>query len=350
MTPAPSVRNLSRGGVHHATGRKYPGNICRNCGLGGHLIGACRFPAISLGVICFRANVSTGELEYLMVQRRHSYNFVEFTLGKYGSAAGGEAYLTKMVAMMTARERALITAGDFAVMWRDAWDNPHGSRVNDTYNSSLSKYVDVLPRLREIIAKTPTFLEEPEWTFPKGRRKIIRVPPGALSLSASAPGPRRVSESNRTGACREFVEETGVQNSNLVLVDVPAFQEDFLGKPSGVRFRNIFFLGYLNTNDSRTSLPINRANPAQAREIRQVRWFTYRETMAHICEHNVERRALFDRIDAFLREAPPHKIYRGSHHLVASHVSVVGTGGMDMDSQTHLSRESSDSSTARQST
>ena len=57
--------------------------ICNNCGIYGHLFYKCKKPIMSFGIISYRNNEITNNVEYLMIRRKDSLGYVDFIRGKY---------------------------------------------------------------------------------------------------------------------------------------------------------------------------------------------------------------------------------------------------------------------------
>ena len=58
-------------------------SYCNNCGKCGHILNDCKNPITSVGIISFKYNNSSNNMEYLLIQRNNSFGFVEFIRGKY---------------------------------------------------------------------------------------------------------------------------------------------------------------------------------------------------------------------------------------------------------------------------
>ena len=56
---------------------------CSNCGNIGHLFHNCKYPITSVGIIVYRNNNSNNKIEYLMIRRKDTIDFIEFIRGKY---------------------------------------------------------------------------------------------------------------------------------------------------------------------------------------------------------------------------------------------------------------------------
>lgn len=202
---------------------------CANCGEKGHVYRYCYKPVISYGIICFRYN-SRGP-EYLIVQRKDTFAFVEFIRGKY--ELGNLDYVTDLFLTMAPFERSIIRDNDFDFCWKFLWKTSGKGRRVLEFDDSKSKF-NALKSLTfsnddgseelemdRVMRKCESVKYEPEWGFPKGRRNI--------------------NESDMKTAFREFSEETGIHTESLMLLSHTPFEETFRGS-NGVKYKHVYYL------------------------------------------------------------------------------------------------------------
>lgn len=243
---------------------------CRNCGLIGHLYRDCLHPITSFGVICYRLTSNKG-IEYLMIQRKDSLSFMEFIRGKYDIKQSD--YIQVLLSGMTQIERGKLLSTSFDELWSHVWYQPNFSRQISEYTNAKAKF-ETLARgtLATMLKNTSSVFTEPEWGFPKGRR--------------------RIREEDMACAIREFCEETNFTAADIEIIkDISPFEEIFYGT-NQVLYRHVYYPAHMLKNEC-DCLDINPNNVNQAREVRAVRWFTYDEVIAHIRDHNQERKNLF---------------------------------------------------------
>lgn len=248
-------------------------NICKNCGEFGHIYKFCEKPVMSFGLICYRKNYYINEYEYLMIQRRNSLSFVEFIRGKYELSSID--YIKELMTLMTVYERKILTQMTFEALWNKVWYNSYvKNHILADYNKARDKF-ETLRRsgiLMKLLSETYTKYYEPEWGFPKGRRKI--------------------REKDIDCAIREFCEETGLSRSEIKIAnDKQEFEENFYGT-NNVKYRHVYYIAKIVKNIYRHML-IDYCNIHQVREVKQIRWFTERETLKRIRDYNPERKTLF---------------------------------------------------------
>jgi 8-oxo-dGTP pyrophosphatase MutT (NUDIX family) len=118
--------------------------------------------------------------------------------------------------------------------------------------------------------------EEPEWGFPKGRRNY--------------------QENDYECAIREFTEETGYNNKNLVNIqNILPFEEIFTGS-NYKSYKHKYYLACL-ANDNTN----NENNNYKNFEVSKVEWKTYEEVMESIRHYNLEKKRMITNIHVMLK-------------------------------------------------
>lgn len=263
-------------------------HTCRNCGHIGHLYKDCPHPITSFGIICYRINPDTNELEYLMIQRKDSLCFMEFIRGKY--ELKNTNYIRQLLSGMTQQERQILLCTQFEELWNHVWYQPNIPRHTTEFNQAKTKFITLKKgfyqenkyiNMQYLIQSSTSTSIEPEWGFPKGRR--------------------RIREEDVHCALREFSEETGLQQSDVKLdKSFNPYEEIFYGT-NFILYRHVYYVGCIETYGSKSIL-VDTTNVNQAREVRSIEWFTYDEAVNHIREHNKERKDIFKQINKKLLE------------------------------------------------
>jgi len=257
-------------------------NTCRNCGAIGHLYKSCKKPIMSFGLICYRQNEINHETEYLLIQRRDSLSFMEFIRGKYD--LDNIVYIKNLMSFMTETERNSLVTMSFDDLWNQVWYQPFvPKQTTQEYHEAKEKFtrlkqgflkreVTTFYTLGSLLLETSTKYQEPEWGFPKGRR--------------------RLREKDVECAVREFCEETGFTKHDIELEEHKEPYEEVFYGTNNVLYRHVYYIAKVVKNIYR-EIVIDQSNPHQAREVRQVQWFPANEVLERIREHNVERKELF---------------------------------------------------------
>ena len=255
--------------------------ICINCGFTGHTSKNCNFPITSFGIITYK--ITSQGLYYLMVQRKDSLCYTEFIRGKYDIK--NIKYIKKLVSNMTASEKANLQSCTFDKLWNNLWIN-NTNNMRKEYNNSIQKFKmlkngyrlksddEILNIDMQYFTSTDGSIEEAEWEFPKGRRKI--------------------NEKDVSCALREFEEESGISKNYIIIEDgQKQYEEIFVGK-NKLRYRNIYYLAtYMKDNIHDRFF--NRMNQDQVKEIKDVKWMKFDEVCCKIT-NKIEKLELFKRI------------------------------------------------------
>ena len=274
--------------------------VCCNCGGMGHLYRQCNHPITSYGCIAFRlifdSTTNCVYPEYLMVQRKDSLAYVEFIRGKY--CLQNVAYVTNLISNMTAEEHKKLTGNTFEELWKELWS--HNSKVfAKEYSNALGKFNSLKDgyrlrdlegtikqiELKSLISLLPSCLKETEWGFPKGRRNF--------------------HEDDKRCALREFREETCINLAQIRLLrEFKPLEEVFSGT-NQMRYKHVYYIAKYVANDnvgsSKHSLPLyDPTNKHQAREIRDVQWFSYQDAQSKINDANIERKELLKRVNSLI--------------------------------------------------
>ena len=259
--------------------------FCYNCYNSQHIAKHCPFPVISYGIVCYESET----LKYLMVERKHSFAFVEFLMGKY--YIGDIKYIQKLFNRMTLFERCCIAKYEFKTLWQKLW-NHNGytkkSLQREFWKASIKFYtlktgVMWQPtkqslRLQSFIDNCDENYKTPEWYFPKGKRVNKFEKPEECAI-------------------REFKEETNISHIDIeVINNANLFEEEHIAE-NGKLYKVYFFVAkYTGNSDtgSDSSHKQNRDFLQQHSEIGNIDWCTYTECVNKFRPYESEKLQLLN--------------------------------------------------------
>ena len=255
---------------------------CRNCGLNGHLYKDCLHPIMSFGIICYK--IVRNEIKYIMIQRKDSLSFMEFVRGKYN--IDDQTYLRQLIEYMTDNEKEMILNSTFDQIWNYTWCQTSNNNFKQTkeYLDSKAKFEYIISNayLKNLLITKNIKLNytEQEWGFPKGRKKIKEI--------------------DMDCAIREFCEETQLVKDDIKINDgIIPFQEIFFGT-NNVLYKHVYYIAKIIKDDAEILIDNNCIE--QIREIRALKWFSYKEVLDHIKNHNVERIKIFKKAHSIISD------------------------------------------------
>lgn len=262
-------------------------DYCSNCGGEGHIFRECTLPVMSYGIIAVRYSSDdisrkskilcsskslitgvdeTSMLQFLLIQRKDSLNFVEFIRGKYDVT--DLTYIERMFRNMTIAEQERILFLDFEGLWKSVWGRASRSHRME-FENSLEKYKKIQSFLSGFIQKNRSTWTEPEWGFPKGRRNYL--------------------ENDISCAIREFAEETGLsRNSFRIMENILPVTEQFFGS-NHVQYCHKYYIAICHPD---VEVSMNYDNEIMSKEIGDIRWFTHEQALAKIRPDNIEKREI----------------------------------------------------------
>ena len=245
--------------------------ICKNCNSVGHTYRDCPHPISSYGIISFAFinNVP----HYLMIQRKNSLSFMEFIKGNYKSMDFSK--INTLIQSMTKEEHAILNCANFDIIWEKIWFQSNNKNTKE-YIDAKTNFDILLQKniLKELLNNNTKYIAEPEWGFPKGRKKQ--------------------NELDIDCALREFTEETQYKPDTIDIQDYNCpYHEIFFGT-NKIMYKHTYYIALFNGN---YDIPkFNKQCMQQIREIRAIKWMSNDEVLKHINAHNIERIELFKNI------------------------------------------------------
>ena len=299
--------------------------FCINCGKRGHLSKKCLCPIMSIGIICIKFNIdnldinniigytkklqnnylfSSDEInklkkikkkidnyfeknsyddliEFLLIRRKNSLNYVEFIRGKYD--INNLDYLETSINFITNEEKEDIKNNNFDTLWKKLWNN---NNINSNeYLESKEKFnllksglyikkneINFFVKLEKLMENNVFSFNEPEWGFPKGRRNL--------------------KEKNIECAKREFQEETNLTEEYYNILNIVPFEESYTAINS-IKYKHIYYIGQINNKTSIDNiLLLNINNESQKIEIGDIKWFKFKESFNIIRDYNITKKVV----------------------------------------------------------
>ena len=238
--------------------------LCKNCNKEGHRVKNCIEPIKSYGIICYKKQGP--KIYYLMINRKDTISFVDFVYGKYDTY--NLAYLRKLFANMCYREKKYIETKTFDELWellnmRNKYRYEKAKKKYDILKNRLHKKTKI-PLLKELLKVKPKY-KEPEWGFPKGRKML--------------------TESELDCAIREFYEETDLTSDIININEDKTYIEKYRAI-NGIEYQTIFFLAECK---EKIIPKINPKNKEQVKEVGQIQWNTYLQSLQKIRYYHKSR-------------------------------------------------------------
>lgn len=238
--------------------------ICINCNEQGHMFKDCPQPIISYGILGFKKNKITNEVNFLLIQRKDTIGYIDFIKGKLPKKLSRELSYKTLVEEMIYKEKMEILSKPFNKLWSNLWSNHKSKLYINEYRSAKNKFYMV--DIYNMITNTPTKWIHQEYCIPKGRKNS--------------------KESPIDCAIREFTEETGYNLGNIKKLSDFWLEELFLGS-NGITYKHLYLLAEI---DDAEVPRINKENISQAGEVRQVKWFNFKQSINIFRDYQATKR------------------------------------------------------------
>jgi|SRR3989304_5645876 len=294
---------------------------CNNCGRMGHIYKACYLPIISYGIILIHIDLTidikdfisqlskfnyienNGEIpcqdeedlliycdinekiKFLMIQRKHSFGYIEFVRGKY--EINETENLIFIFKQMTPKEiKTIRESTNFDDLWYDIWSKQYVADKKffiREYNESKEKYDSIKNKINcdadlnfYVNNVTPTW-NITEWGFPKGRRDK--------------------GETDLMCAIREVREETNINEDKFILLKN---MENLNENVYGTNRKNYQYTYYLAIVPDYIEPFIDVNNDFQTYEIENIKWHTYSNVIGLIRPHYVNKKKIITSIYTYM--------------------------------------------------
>jgi 8-oxo-dGTP pyrophosphatase MutT (NUDIX family) len=164
------------------------------------------------------------------------------------------------------------------------WGETSGIQYRNEESVSLKKFEtikagilvnNVLVTLSDLIKNSQSTWNETEWEFPKGRRNY--------------------QEKDLDCALREFEEETGYSQKDIIIIEnILPFEEIFIGS-NHKSYKHKYFLAYMNDT-------IDNLQNFQKTEVSKLEWKTTDECLQSIRPYNLEKKRLIRNVSKILQD------------------------------------------------
>ena len=207
------------------------------------------------------------KIKFLLVQRKHSFSYVDFIRGKYDENNIDEVLI--LLHLMTKDEIINILNTEFEKLWDELWqESAKYEQFKKEFNISKQKFNSLKININMIDFNK--LYDTPEWGFPKGRKNKY--------------------ESNVKCAFREFTEETNIQKNQIILLNkLNNFEENIISK--NTLYKLIYYIG-LSSYEHK----LNIANEYQKTEIGDIKWVAYEDIQYFIRDYYKDKLSLINNI------------------------------------------------------
>lgn len=165
---------------------------------------------LSLGLLVYTTHPDTNERMYHLVQRRDSYHYIAFLIGKTTDPVTSVKY-------MTDDERERLQHYSFDELINDLFPEEGVKHFDYVRGKKLFESLDIC----KLIKENPSLAPFPQWIIPKGGRKNSRESPIVCAL-------------------REYKEET-LNRDYLCFLDQPPIKNEHIGT-DGKLYRVFYFV------------------------------------------------------------------------------------------------------------
>ena len=249
--------------LYNNNNNKFKKYICNNCGVYGHLFYKCKKPIMSFGIICYRENKYTNNIEYLMIRRKDSLGYVDFLRGKYNQY--NDFHLKNIINEMTKTEIQNIIDNDYSYLWNKLWN-----KTNEKCDKKNVEKFNYIKKNKLHLLKNDSW-DEPEWGFPKGRRNV--------------------KENDYNCSIREFEEETGYNKDHLYMIKNLGFFEEVFTGSNLKSYKHKYYICKIDYNKTLCE------DNYQKSEIGDLKWFTFDECLTKIRNYNYEKIEMLKKIN-----------------------------------------------------
>ena len=214
-------------------------------------------------------NQYNDSIKFLLVNRRHSLNYIDFIRGNYH--INDIDKINNMCSLMSSDEINMIKTNSFTTLWYNLWlKNAYKKKYLEEMNLSKKKFTTLIES--GILDNIKSEYSSTEWEIPKGRKNL--------------------NETNLHCAMREFDEETSLCDKDYnILSCLDPIHDVFIGT-NNKEYKHIFYTALYNN----INININYKN----NEIEEVRWCKWSELNDLIRPYNKNKINILTNIFLFI--------------------------------------------------
>lgn len=208
------------------------------------------------------------DVEFLIIQRKNSYSFMEIMNGTFNIS--NRAYLYRLFEELHEEERTIIKT--------ETYDEAMRRISNSKYNRCTPEQVERYLKIRTLLNnfnKSPLY-PQLEWGFPKGRRNW--------------------NESEKDCSIREFCEETSYEKHHIKLLNLAPVDEIFKGN-NNIMYKTTYLTSILSDSD-KSFIPL--LNSKNNMEVNKIEWVTLSVLIDKLRNYHVEKKKIILEIYKFL--------------------------------------------------
>lgn len=207
----------------------------------------------SFGIILFTR--CSPNIKYLLVQRRDSYEYMDFITGVWKNTND----IHTLFSMMSTDEKNRLANFTFDEIWEDLFLDKTSFYYRECYEKSKNKYSQVQDRIQDFIDHCSNIKTEPPWGFAKGKKDSNEKPLNC--------------------ALREFTEETRIDSSLIKLFSNKYVSEYYLGN-NGKKYCTHYYIAEIENETPITFVPSTGIRDQTiSDEIGNMGWFTLEEAL-----------------------------------------------------------------------
>jgi ADP-ribose pyrophosphatase YjhB (NUDIX family) len=200
-----------------------------------------------------KIDIYKNKIKFLLVQRKHSFSYVDFIRGKYNENNIDD--IKNLLNLMCKKEIFNILNNNFEFLWDNLWEKTSKNKCYQKEFEESNKKFEKIKKFKLIeLIDFNNLYETPEWGFPKGRKDK--------------------HEKNLDCAIREFKEETGIDYDKYIIFNRLNTVEEIVTCDENKIYKLIYYLSIITEN-----IKLESTNQF---EIGDLQWLSFDEILIKI--------------------------------------------------------------------